>query len=90
MLGHADRLRADGIDAAVDQYNTAPPEGWPLWCEPQIAAADVESAAEPVAGLVRQVEVAGRHLAGAAWEARVTSLNFRTNASGSGPSLDLF
>jgi SEFIR domain len=35
VLGFADRLRAD------DQYNAAPPEGWPLWCEQQIAAADV-------------------------------------------------
>jgi SEFIR domain len=41
VLSLADRLRADGIDAEVDQYNAAPPEGWPLWCERQIAAADV-------------------------------------------------
>ena len=37
VLGLADRLRADGIDAEVDQYNAAPP---PLWCEQQIEAAD--------------------------------------------------
>jgi len=37
VLGLADRLRADGINAEIDQYNTAPPEGWPLWCERQIA-----------------------------------------------------
>jgi TIR domain len=41
VLGLADRLRADGIDAEIDQYNAAPPEGWPLWCERQIDAADV-------------------------------------------------
>ena len=41
VLDLADRLRADGIDAEVDQYNAAPPEGWPLWCERQIEAADV-------------------------------------------------
>src|SRR5512132_4180831 len=41
VLDFADRLRAEGIDAEVDQYNTAPPEGWPLWCERQIKAADV-------------------------------------------------
>ena len=40
VLSLADRLRADGVDAEVDQYNTAPPEGWPLWCERQIEAAD--------------------------------------------------
>ena len=38
VLGFADRLRADGIDAEVDQYNTSPSEGWPLWCERQIEA----------------------------------------------------
>src|SRR5512133_984658 len=41
VLGLADRLRADGINAEIDQYNTAPPEGWPLWCERQIKAADI-------------------------------------------------
>ena len=41
VLSLADRLRADGIDAEVDQYNAAPSEGWPLWCERQIEAADV-------------------------------------------------
>jgi hypothetical protein len=40
VLGLADRLRADGIDAEIDQYNVSPPEGWPLWCERQIEAAD--------------------------------------------------
>jgi hypothetical protein len=39
-LALADRLRAGGIDAEIDQYNAAPPEGWPLWCERQIEAAD--------------------------------------------------
>lgn len=41
VLGLADRLRADGVDAEIDQYNMAPPEGWPLWCERQVAAADI-------------------------------------------------
>lgn len=38
-LDFADRLRADGIDAKIDQYNASPPEGWPLWCGRQINAA---------------------------------------------------
>src|SRR5512132_2997866 len=41
VLDLADRLRVDGIDAEIDQYNASPPEGWPLWCERQIAAADI-------------------------------------------------
>ena len=36
VLALADRLRADGIDAIIDQYVMAPPEGWPSWCEAEI------------------------------------------------------
>ena len=40
VLALADRLRADGIDAVVDQYIQTPPEGWPAWCAAQIDTAD--------------------------------------------------
>lgn len=40
VLGLADRLRANGIDAIIDQYETAPPDGWPTWCEREIGSAD--------------------------------------------------
>jgi hypothetical protein len=40
VLQLADRLRADGIDAVIDQYIQTPPEGWPAWCAAQIDAAD--------------------------------------------------
>jgi len=36
----ADRLRADGIDAMLDQYAPAPPEGWSMWMDEQIRTAD--------------------------------------------------
>jgi len=36
----ADRLRADGIDAHIDQYAPAPPAGWPMWMDEQIRTAD--------------------------------------------------
>jgi hypothetical protein len=36
----ADRLREGGIDAIVDQYNTAPQEGWPMWMDREIQKAD--------------------------------------------------
>lgn len=32
----ADRLRAEGIDAWIDQYVAAPPEGWPRWMTKQV------------------------------------------------------
>jgi CHASE2 domain-containing sensor protein len=40
VLALADRLRADGIDAVIDQYIQTPPEGWPAWCAEQIDTAD--------------------------------------------------
>jgi Sulfatase-modifying factor enzyme 1/TIR domain len=39
VLGLADRLRADGIDAMIDQYIQSPPEGWTTWCEGEIRKA---------------------------------------------------
>jgi hypothetical protein len=72
VLDLADRLRADGIDAEVDQYNAAPPEGWPLWCERQIAAADfvLMVCTETYHRRVRGDEDRGTGL-GVVWEARI-------------------
>lgn len=36
----SDRLRADGIDCILDQYEVSPPEGWPRWMDNQISEAD--------------------------------------------------
>src|SRR5271166_4559244 len=40
VLDLADRLRADGIDAILDQYVQSPSQGWPAWCEAEIHNAD--------------------------------------------------
>jgi hypothetical protein len=40
VLELADRLRAEGIDCHLDQYETSPPEGWPRWMLNQVEAAD--------------------------------------------------
>ncbi|MGZ9092930.1 MAG: SEFIR domain-containing protein [Rhodoplanes sp.] len=72
VLDLADRLRADGVDAEIDQYNPAPAEGWPLWCERQIAKANfvlmvcTESYHRRVSG----DEEHGQGL-GVVWEARI-------------------
>lgn len=72
MLGLADRLRADGIDTEIDQYNAAPPEGWPLWCERQIGAADVVMmvCTETYHRRVSGDEERGKGL-GVVWEAQI-------------------
>jgi SEFIR domain-containing protein len=33
VLRLANDLRRDGIEASIDQYITAPPEGWPRWMD---------------------------------------------------------
>ena len=40
MLTLSDRLRDDGVDAILDQYESPPAEGWPFWMEHQIRDAD--------------------------------------------------
>lgn len=40
VLALSDRLRADGIDCEIDQYEQSPKGGWPAWTKRQIAEAD--------------------------------------------------
>ena len=39
VLDLSDRLRADGIDCHLDEYEESPPEGWPRWMVNQIKSA---------------------------------------------------
>src|SRR5512134_2202755 len=72
LLDLADRLRADGIDAEIDQYNDSPAEGWPHWCERQIEAADfvLMVCTETYHRRVRGEEAPGKGL-GVVWEAAI-------------------
>ena len=36
----ADQLRSEGIDIRLDQYESAPPEGWPRWMDRQLNTCD--------------------------------------------------
>jgi hypothetical protein len=40
VLALSNNLRNDGVDANLDQYESAPAEGWPFWMEHQIRDAD--------------------------------------------------
>jgi hypothetical protein len=40
VLALCERLRRNGVDANLDQYEMAPPEGWPRWAVRQIEAAE--------------------------------------------------
>lgn len=39
VLNLANKLRQEGIDAEIDQYEECPEEGWPLWMQNQISKA---------------------------------------------------
>jgi hypothetical protein len=40
VLALSDKLRQEGIDCHIDQYEVSPPEGWPRWMENRIEWAD--------------------------------------------------
>lgn len=39
VLHLSNKLRAEGIDCVLDQYETSPKEGWPMWMDRQIQKA---------------------------------------------------
>lgn len=41
VLALSNRLRSDGIDCVLDQYEVSPPEGWPRWMDGKIQSADL-------------------------------------------------
>ena len=40
VLNLSNKLRKEGIDAILDQYEESPAEGWPRWMENNIESAD--------------------------------------------------
>ncbi|MEH7594313.1 MULTISPECIES: toll/interleukin-1 receptor domain-containing protein [Bacillus cereus group] len=40
ILNFSNKLRAEGIDTVLDQYETSPSEGWPRWMDRQVRNAD--------------------------------------------------
>jgi hypothetical protein len=41
VLALSNKLRADGVDCVLDQYEVSPPEGWPRWMDRTIASVDL-------------------------------------------------
>jgi len=40
VLALSDRLRREGVDCRIDQYEQSPEEGWAQWCERQVERAE--------------------------------------------------
>ena len=36
VLDLSNRLRSEGVDCVLDQYEESPPEGWPRWMDRKI------------------------------------------------------
>ena len=72
VLELSNRLRSQGIDCHVDQYEVSPPEGWPAWMEGQISSARfvLVVCTEVYARRVAGQEEPGRGL-GARWEGAI-------------------
>ena len=69
VLEISNRLRSDGVDCIIDQYETSPPEGWPCWMDRKIRESKyvVMLCTEPYFRRVMGEEVPGKGL-GARWE----------------------
>src|SRR5258708_18552993 len=67
VLALSNRLRADGIDAIIDQYEPFPPKGWLRWMRQQIEEASFVLAVctETYRRRAEGNEAAGRGLGGA-------------------------
>jgi len=72
VLALANRLRREGVDAVIDQYEQVPREGWTIWTEKQIRDADyvVMCCTKTYLRRVMKEELPGTGL-GVCWEANI-------------------
>jgi hypothetical protein len=72
ILTLSDRLRREGIDCAIDQYEQSPEEGWPRWCEKQVEQANfvLVACTETYLRRFRGGEAPGKGLGGT-WEGHI-------------------
>jgi hypothetical protein len=72
VLGLCNRLRADGVDGVIDQYEISPAQGWPRWTHAQIENAKyvLVVCTETYARRFNGIEPTGKGL-GAKWEGAV-------------------
>lgn len=73
VLDLSDRLRHDGIECIIDQYETFPPDGWPKWMDKCIENSDfiLIICTETYYRRVMDKEVKGKGL-GVKWESTLT------------------
>ena len=74
ILALSDRLRREGVDCIIDQYEQSPEEGWPLWCERQVEQADfvIVACTKTYCRRFRAEELPGKGLGGT-WEGQIVT-----------------
>lgn len=72
VLEFSNRLRSEGIDCILDQYEECPSEGWPLWMDKEIKNADfvLMICTETYNKRVMNTEQPGKEL-GVKWEGKL-------------------
>jgi hypothetical protein len=72
VLALSDRLRAEGVDCHIDQYEESPSEGWPRWMVNQVSQVDyvLVVCTKTYEHRFRGVDALGRGL-GARWEGAI-------------------
>jgi SEFIR domain len=60
VLSLSDKLRSEGIDCVLDQYESSPPEGWPKWMDREIIMLQEMVAWQPPSGGSRPVSISSR------------------------------
>ncbi len=82
VCAFTNRLRTEGVDCHIDQFETSPPEGWPLWMDRQIAEADfvlVVCTATYLRRFTGQEQPAVGH--GVNWESLLTANDIYANGA---------
>lgn len=82
VLTFSNKLRSEGIDAILDQYEEAPPEGWPRWMENSIKEADyvVIIASQGYYEKIYEIGKSGKGL-GVKWESNIIYQMLYTTSS---------
>src|SRR5438046_2751140 len=72
ILALSNRLREDGVDCRIDQYEQSPTDGWALWCETQIEQSTfvLVACTETYLRRFKKKEVPQKGL-GATWEGHI-------------------
>jgi hypothetical protein len=72
VLALSDRLRREGVDCVIDQYEQSPEKGWPTWCAEQVERADfvLVACTETYLRRFKVEELHGKGL-GVTWEGHI-------------------